>query len=70
MKSPFQTYHIVKAKILFARKNFPIFNRAIFFTFFFLFYTPAKLIPFLLQKKFDLIKSYFKAIREGMSHKV
>jgi len=65
--TPFRIYHFTRSKLIFMRKNTKFYHKIFFFPFFFLFYTPYQF--FKLRKK-NLLKSYFKGIRDGFFCKI
>ena len=64
----FRIYHFIRSKLIFMRKHGK--NKLLFFLFFFLIYSPAKLGNLCLKKRFDLLMPYFKGAKDGFSHKL
>lgn len=62
-KSSLKTYFLTRNRILYMRRNSNKLQYAGFVIFFLLLSTPKAVLSYLSEKKFDHIKSYFKAIR-------
>ncbi len=62
-KSSLKTYFLTRNRILYMRRNSNKLQYAGFMAFFLLLSTPKAVINFLSERKFEHIKSYFKAIR-------
>ncbi len=61
-KSSIKTYYHTRNRILYMRRNTTSLQFACFISFFLLFSTPKATLKFLIDKKFDHIKSFFKGI--------
>jgi len=59
-------YNFTKSKLIFMKKNSKVFNKFIFFLFFFCLYSPMRIISFLIKRKFILIFAYFKGLKDGV----
>lgn len=62
-KSSMKTYFLTRNRILYMRRNSNKLQYACFMAFFLLLSTPKAVINFLSERKYEHIKSYFKAIR-------
>lgn len=61
-KSSLKTYYHTRNRILYMRRNTNSFQYAFFISFFLLVSTPKAAIKFLVRKKFDHLKSFFRGI--------
>lgn len=65
-KSSLKTYYLTRNRILYMRRNSTILQYFCFMTFFILVSTPKAATQFLIEKKFDHLKSFFKGIAWNM----
>jgi len=61
----FKIYHYIRSKLIFMKNNAGI-NNIFFFPFFFLIYSPSKLVSFIAKRKFFLIFPYIKGVFSGL----
>jgi hypothetical protein len=65
--SPLKEYYMVRNRILFVRRNASAWQRTVFYFYFLLVLTPKHIFKHLLHRRFDLLKSFFKAILWNVS---
>lgn len=66
--SPLKTYYYFRNRILFMRRNTSSFSLAVFFLYFYLLLTPAKLLIFLVKGRIKHAIAFLRAITWHISH--
>lgn len=66
----FRISNFIRSKLIFMRKNSSKLNLIVCMFFFFLVYTPLRILTYLIKNKLNLIAHYFKGVKAGLYLKI
>ncbi|WP_428331020.1 glycosyltransferase family 2 protein [Mucilaginibacter sp.] len=67
-KSPLKEYFMNRNRILFTRRNAPLFNKLVFYPYFILLVVPRNLLSYIKEKNYNFIPMLLKAVWWNLSH--